>query len=170
MHVTKMWIFASEDPNHDIDFHRRAIRILTEHYLHGEERQPWLLARKTECPGCTCSQLAVPSSTRTPRNFCFLSNTMGKIDFFVDYHFAATSHSKGCHDGIGEVAKNAIGNAELCIIRIELAKEVVEFLHYRFAKVEDGGLREYFGSWSPYHIRHANVRFIRPSEIYRLMG
>lgn len=40
------------------------------------------------------------------RIFRFLANSLRQIDFFIDYHFSATSHVKGCQDGIGGVAKN----------------------------------------------------------------
>ena len=35
------------------------------------------------------------------RNFRFLADNVRQIDFFVDHHFAATSHFKGCHNGLG---------------------------------------------------------------------
>ena len=46
------------------------------------------------------------------RYFCFLVNSVRQIGFFIDHHFLATSHFKGCHDGIGGVAKNAMRRQE----------------------------------------------------------
>ena len=45
-------------------------------------------------------------------NFRFLSNSVRELGFVVVHHFAATSHFKGCHDGIGGVAKNGMKRAE----------------------------------------------------------
>ena len=35
VHQTETWIFASENPAHDFDFHRHALTQIADHYLDG---------------------------------------------------------------------------------------------------------------------------------------
>ena len=44
--------------------------------------------------------------------FRFLADSAPKIGFYVDHHFAATSHFKGCHGGLGGFAKNVVRRRE----------------------------------------------------------
>lgn len=36
VHLTETWIFASEDPRHDFDFHLHRMRQIADHYLDGD--------------------------------------------------------------------------------------------------------------------------------------
>ena len=105
------------------------------------------------------------------RNFCFLADSVRQIGFFIDHHFAATSHFKGCHDGIGGVAKNAMSRRERLGKRIPEANGVVRFLKSFFRERADGGgdegMRKYFATLSPCRMRKMQVEFIGKKEIYR---
>ena len=103
--------------------------------------------------------------------FRFLTDSVRQIGFFVDHRFAATSHFKGCHDGIGGVAKNAmLRRRERFSTRIVGVNGVVSFLQSFFlergGEVEEG-MQKYFAKWSPYRIRKVHVRLIGKNEIYR---
>ena len=69
------------------------------------------------------------------RNFRFLANSARELGFVVEHHFAATSHFKGCHDGIGGVAKNAMKRAEKHNHVITGVAGVVAFLEDNFEKI-----------------------------------
>lgn len=47
------------------------------------------------------------------RNFRAVADSVEKLDVVIEHNFAATSHFKGTHDGIGVWAKNMMRNAEL---------------------------------------------------------
>ena len=94
---------------------------------------------------------------------------MRQIGFFIDHHFTVTSHFKGCHDGIGDVAKNAM-RRERFGTHIMGADGVVIFLQSFFLErrgEDEEGMRKYFAKWSPYRIRKVRVRLIGNNEIYR---
>ena len=104
------------------------------------------------------------------RNFRFLADSVRQIGFFIDHHFAATSHFKGCHDGIGGVAKNATMRRERSGKRIMGVDGVVRFEELLRERADGGGeegMRKYFATWPPYHIRKVHVEFIGKKEIYR---
>ena len=173
MHVIETWILASEDSNHDFDFHRHALREIAAYYLHG--------AGKASTSSCQ----AVEDNLRTPRmhvftdgcakqskgrrNFLFLADTTRILGFSVDHHFAATLHFKGCHDGIGGVSKNAVKKAVCFGIVIESAAHAVTFLETFFRNVGGEGedMEKYFATWSPYRIRRVHVKPVGPTDIYR---
>ena len=69
--------------------------------------------------------------------FCFLADSVRQIGFFINHHFADTSHFKGCHDGIGGVANDAIRRRERFGARIMGADGVVSSLQSFF--LEKGG-------------------------------
>ena len=48
MHVTETWILASEDLNHDFDFHRHALPEIAEYYLHGAGKAATATCRADE--------------------------------------------------------------------------------------------------------------------------
>ena len=73
------------------------------------------------------------------RSFRFLADSVRQIGFFIDHHFAATCHFKGCHDGIGGVANNAMRRRERFGKRIMRAYGVVRFLKSFFRERADGG-------------------------------
>lgn len=101
------------------------------------------------------------------RNFRFLSDCVRQLGFIIEHHFAATSHFKGCHDGIGGVGKNAMSKAELYGTIITGADGVVRFLGEYFAHIGGTDLATNFATWSPYRIRRVHVELIGPSAIYR---
>ena len=105
------------------------------------------------------------------RKFRFLADSVRQFGFFIDHHFAATSHFKGCHDGIGGVANNATRRRERFGKRIMGVDGVVRFLRSFFFERADGGgeegMRKYFATWPPYRMRKVHVKFIGKKEIYR---
>lgn len=133
-----------------------------------QQRPP---GRKAGRPGFTCSRMGAGSNTRDGGIFRFLADSVRQIGFFIDHHFAATSHFKGCHDGIGGVAKNAMKRRERFGKRIMGADGVVSFLRsfFRERAGNEGeeGMRKYFARWSPYRMRKVHVEFIGKTEIYR---
>lgn len=100
------------------------------------------------------------------RNFRFLSNSVRELGFIVEHHFAATSHFKGCHDGIGGVVKSAMEKSEQLRKVITGATGVVKFVEGYFAEMGKKDLATYFASWSAYRIRRVHTRLIKPAEIY----
>ncbi|CAM9667816.1 unnamed protein product [Pylaiella littoralis] len=104
------------------------------------------------------------------RNFRFLADSVRQIGFFIDHHFAATSHFTGCHDGIGGVAKNSMKKREIFGKRI-MGADGVSFLRSFFREKAgsegEEGMRRYFAKWSPYRMRRVHVEFIDQKEIYR---
>ena len=96
---------------------------------------------------------------------------MRQIGFFVDHHFPAKSHFKGCHDGLGGFAKNATRRRERFGHRIMGADGVVNFLksflRERVGGEGEEGMRKYFATWSPYRMRKVHVELIGMKEIYR---
>eukprot|EP00903_Cladosiphon_okamuranus_P012902 g12046.t1 len=78
------------------------------------------------------------------RNFRLLSYSVRELGFVVEHHFAATSHFKGCHDGIGGVVKNAPKKSEQLRKPTTGAKVVVEFVENYFADISKKSLSEYF--------------------------
>ena len=95
---------------------------------------------------------------------------MHHIGFFIDHHLAVTSHFKGCHDGIGGVAKNTLRRREKFGVRIMGADGVVSFLKSFFRQKGGEGeesMRRYFAKWSLYRIRKMHVKLIGKNEIYR---
>ena len=92
------------------------------------------------------------------RDFRFLADSVRQIGFFIDHHFAATSHFKGCHDGIGGMAKNAMRRRERFGTRIMGADGVVSF----FASSSSGGgggAKRACGSTSRSGLRAASGRY-----------
>ena len=105
------------------------------------------------------------------RSFRFLTDSVRQIGFFIDHRFAATSHFKGCHDGIDGVAKK-MRRRERFGERILGADGAVRFLMSFFRERADGGgeegTRKYFATWPPYRMRKkVHVEFIGKKEICR---
>ncbi|CAB1105848.1 unnamed protein product [Ectocarpus sp. CCAP 1310/34] len=151
VHVTESWIFASEDIAHDCDFHLHGVARMADHYLRGDGSEATAAARKEgRTPRIHMFTDGCGKQYKGRRNFRFLTDSVRQIGFFIDHHFAATSHFKDCHDGIGGVAKNAMNRRERFGKRIMGA---------------DGG--GYFAKWSPYRMRRVHVEFIGKKEIYR---
>lgn len=102
------------------------------------------------------------------RNFRFLSDSVRQVGFIIEHHFAATSHSKGCQDGIGGVAKHAMRNSELRDVFVTGADGVVRFLKGYFRHIGGKTMQKYFATWSPYRFRRVHVKLIGPPPaIYR---
>lgn len=49
MHTTETWIFASEDPSHDADFHHHALGQIADYYWHGDGKVATAAARAAGC-------------------------------------------------------------------------------------------------------------------------
>ena len=100
-----------------------------------------------------------------------MADSVRQIGFFVDHHFVATSHFKGCHDGLGGFAKNAMRRRERFCHRSMGPDGVVSVLKNFFRERVGGegeeGMRKYFTTWSLYRIRKAHVELIGKKEIYR---
>lgn len=168
VHQTETWIFASEDPAHNFDFHRHALTQIAGYYLDGPGSDATAAARKAQrtlhlhmfTNGCA-------KQSKGRRNFRFLADSVRQVGFIVEHHFAATSHFKGCHDRIGGLAKNAMKRAELYLIAG--AAGVVKFLEGYFHHIGEGNkeLADYFATWSPYRIRAVHVKLIDVGAIYR---
>lgn len=172
VHVTETWIFASEDMQHDCDFHVHGLARIADYYLRGGGSEATAAARKEgRTPRIHMFTDGCGKQYKGRRNFRFLADSVRQIGFFIDHHFAATSHFKGCHDGIGGVAKNAMKRRERFGKRIMGADGVVSFLRsfFRERAGSEGeeGMRKYFARWSPYRMRRVHVEFIGKTEIYR---
>ncbi|CAN0390386.1 unnamed protein product [Pylaiella littoralis] len=172
VHVTETWIFASKDMAHDCDFHLHGLARIADHYLRGNGSEATAAARKEgRTPRIHMFTDGCGKQYKGRRNFRFLADSARQIGFFIDHHFAATSHFKGCHDGIGGVAKNAMKRRERFGKRIMGADGVVSFLRSFFREKAgsegEEGMRKYFAKWSPYRMRRVHVEFIGKKEIYR---
>ena len=133
VHVTETWIFASEDMKHDWDFHLHGLARMADYYLHGKGSEATAVARNDgHTPRIHMFTDGCGKQYKGRRNFRFLADSVRQIGFFIDHHFAATSHFKGCHDGIGGVAKNAMRRRERYGFRIMGADGVVSFLRSFF--------------------------------------
>ena len=171
VHVTETWIFASEDMAHDCDFHLHGLTKIADHYLRGDGSEATAAARENgRMPRMHIFTDGCGKQYKGRRNFRFLADSVRHIGFFIDHHFATTSHFKGCHDGIGGVAKNAMRRRETFGTRIMGADGVVSFLKGFFRERGgngEEGMRKYFARWSPYRIRKVHVELIGKNEIYR---
>lgn len=169
MHVTGMWIFVSEDITHDSDFHLHGLVKTADHCLRGCRSEATAAARENgQTPRMHLFTNGCGRQYKGRRNCRFLADSLRHIRFFIDHHFAATSHFKGCHDDIGGVAKNAMRNRHNGA-RIMGEDGVVSFLGGFFREKEgDGeeGMRKYFARWSPHRIRKVHVELIGKNEIY----
>ncbi|CAB1109151.1 unnamed protein product [Ectocarpus sp. CCAP 1310/34] len=172
VHVTETWIFASEHMAHDCDFHLHGLARMADYYLRGDGSEATAAARKEgRTPRIHMFTAGCGKQYKGRRNFRFLADSVRQIGFFMDHHFAATSHFKGCHDGIGGVAKNAMKRRERFGKRIMGADGVVSFLR-SFFREEAGSegeenMRRYFAKWSPYRMRRVHVEFIGKKVTYR---
>ncbi|CAB1106375.1 unnamed protein product [Ectocarpus sp. CCAP 1310/34] len=148
-HVTETWIFASEDMAHDCDFHLHGLARMKDYYLRGDGSEATAAARNEgRTPRIHMFTDGCGKQHKRRRNFRSLANSVRQIDFFIDHHFAATSHFKGCHGGIGGVAKNAMKRRERFGKRIMGADGVVSVLRSSFREKAgsegEEGMRKYF--------------------------
>eukprot|EP00903_Cladosiphon_okamuranus_P008202 g7897.t1 len=168
VHLSETWVFASADPAHDFDFHLHALKQIADYYLDGEGSAATACAREdNRVPRMLMFTDGCAKQYKGRRNFRFLSNSVRELGFVVEHHFAATSHFKGCHDGIGGVVKNAMKKSEQLGKPITGAKGVVEFVENYFADISKKSLSEYFARWSAYRIRRVHTKLIGPTAIYR---
>ena len=93
---------------------------------------------------------------------------MQMLGFFVD-HFAATSHFKSCHDGIGGVSKGGMKKAVCFGIVIESAAHLVRYLESILTNVGGEGedRKKYFATWSQYCVLRVHVKLVGPTDICR---
>ena len=84
----------------------------------------------------------------------------------VDHNFAATSHFKGAHDGIGGLAKNKIRTEDPQARRIHDTNAAYELLR---AYVEEWGTKKGgpFADWYPNNITRYHVKLVGAKEIPR---
>ena len=170
VHQTETWIFASEDPAHDFDFHRHARTQIADYYLDGPGSDATAAAREAHrIPRMHMFTDGCAKQYKGRRNFRFLADSVRQLGYIVEHHFAATSHFKGCHDGIGGVAKNAMRMSEQHGDLIAGAAGVVKFLKDYFDHIGEGykELADYFATWSPYRIRRVHVKLIGLGAVYR---
>ena len=148
VHVTKTWIFASEDGKHDCDFHLHALARIADHYLHGGGSEATAAAKRDDrVPRIHMFTDGCAKQYKGRRIFHFLADSVRQAGFFIGHRFAATSHFKDCHDGIGGVAKNVMRRREKFGVRIMGADGVVRFLDSFFSEKGGGGeegMRDYF--------------------------
>lgn len=165
VHSTDAWIFASPEKKHDFDFHQHAFSEIIEFYVSGkgcaatdsDTGKPPIVNLRTD--GC-------PAQYKGKRNFRFIADARQQIGVTLIHNFAATSHFKGCHDGIGGVAKNMMRRAEKFGRRIPDCAAVVDFLREKWPP---GGteVEDYFRSWSTYKIREVHIVHVRQGEVSR---
>ena len=114
------------------------------------------------------------------RSFEAVARSLRALGVVIDHNFAATSHFKGAHDGIGGLAKNMIRRQEAQGRRIPDTKAAFDFLsdYAKSSGTKKGGP---FADWSPYKITRMWVKEIpRPpvnlegipasSRLYQFMG
>eukprot|EP00904_Undaria_pinnatifida_P000602 jgi/Undpi1/10542/HiC_scaffold_29.g12992.m1 len=168
VHLSETWVFASADPTHDFDFHLHALKQIADYYLDGEGSAATAAALEDgRVPRMHMFTDGCAKQYKGRRNFRFLSSSVRELGFIVEHHFAATSHFKGCHDGIGGVIKNAMRNSERLNKVITGAAGVVKFVDEYFAKIGNKDLAEYFATWSAYRIRRVHAKLIEFNAIYR---
>ncbi|CAB1101276.1 unnamed protein product [Ectocarpus sp. CCAP 1310/34] len=170
VHQTETWIFASEDPAHDFDFHRHALTQIADYYLDGPGSDATAAAREAQrIPRMHMFTDGCAKQYNGRRNFLFLADSVRQLGCIVEHHFSATSHLKGCHDGIGGVAKNAMRMSEKRGDLIAGAAGVVKFLKEYFEHIGAGNkeLADNFATWSPYCIWRVHVKIIGLGAVYR---
>ncbi|CAB1110387.1 unnamed protein product [Ectocarpus sp. CCAP 1310/34] len=153
----------------DGDFHLHGLARMVDHYLRGDGSEPTAAARKEgRTPRIHIFTDGCGKQNKGRRNFRFLADSVRQLGFFIDHHFAATSHFKGCHDGIGGVAKNAMKRRERFGKRIMGADGVVSLLRSFFGRRQaaSGGREIYLpnsilegveGTREMYHFAGANT-------------
>ena len=113
VHGTDTWIFASEAMAHDSDIHVHGLARMADCYLLGEGSEATATARNEgRTPRIHMFMDGCGRQYNGRRNFSFLADSMRQIGFFIDHHFAATSHFKGFHERIGGLAKGAMRRRE----------------------------------------------------------
>ena len=157
---------------HDYDFHLHSLARIADYYLRGDG---------SEATAAACNEGWTPrihmftdgcgKQYKGRRKFRFLADSVRQIGFFVDNHFAAPFHFKGCHDGLGGFTKSTMRKIKIFGHRIVGADGLVSFLKSFFRErvgcEGEEARRKYFATWSPYHVRKVHVEFIAKKEIYR---
>lgn len=92
------------------------------------------------------------------RNFRLIYDSLRRVGFVVEHHFASPSDFKGCHDSIGGEAKNAMNLSEARGNLIDGAADVVCFLEEFFDNFGKKDITDYFATWSPYRTRRVHVK------------
>ena len=96
------------------DYYLRGVARIADYYLRGDGSEATAVARNEgRTPWIHMFTDGCGKQYKGRRNFRFLADSVPQIGFFVDHHFAATSHFKGCHDGLGGFAKNAMRRREM---------------------------------------------------------
>ena len=91
------------------------------------------------------------------RSFEAVARSLRALGVVIDHNFAATSHFKGAHDGIGGLAKNMIRRQEAQGRRIPDTKAAFDFPsdYAKSSGTKKGGP---FADWSPYKITRYHVK------------
>ena len=136
VHLSETRVFASEDPAHNFDFHLHALKQIADYYLTGAGSVATAAAvEDMRTPRMHMFTDGCAKRYKGRRHFRVLANSVRELGFVVEHHFPATSHFKGCHDGIGGVAKNAMKRAEKHNHVITGVAGVVAFLEDNFEKI-----------------------------------
>ena len=94
---------------HDCDLHLYGLARIADFYLRGDGSEVTAAARnEDQAPRIRVYTDGCEKQCKGRRKSCFLADSVRHIVFLVDHHFATTSHFKGCHDGFGGFAKNAM--------------------------------------------------------------
>ena len=157
---------------HECNFQLHGLARIADYYLRGGGSGATAAARNEgRTPRIHMFTDGCGKQYKGRRNFRFLADSVRQIAFFVDHHFATTSHFKASHDGLGGFAKNAMRRRERFGHRIMGADGVVSFLKRFFRERVGGegeeGMRKYFATWSPYRMRKVHVELIGKKEKYR---
>ena len=157
---------------HDCDFHLHDLATIADYYLRGDGSEATAAARNEgRTPRIYMFTDGCGKQYKGRQNFRFLTDSLRQIGFFVNHHFAATSHLKVCHDGLGGFAKNAMRRRERFGHHIMGADGVVSFLKSFFRERVGGegeeDMRNYCATWWPYRMRKLHVELIGKKGKYR---
>ena len=170
-HKTEAWIFVSDDKNHDFDFHAHALRVIIEYYTVGKgsaATKPG--GEAVGVPRVYIWTDGCAKQYKGKRNFWLIANSLEALGVIIEHNFAATSHFKGTHDGLGGVAKNMLRRAETntdAPRRIHNAKAAYTFLEEHMGRRTVEESEAFFASWSPYKVRQTHVMWIPYGTIAR---
>lgn len=97
------------------------------------------MRERVECtfPECTFWTDGCENKDEGKRNFRMVADSLSELGIIIDHNFAATSHFKGTHSGIGGVPKNMMRRAQLNTdkpIRVHNAHAAYQFLEERMGR------------------------------------
>ena len=171
VHVTKTWIFASEDGKHDCDFHLHALARIADHYLHGGGSEATAAAKRDDrVPRIHMFTDGCAKTVQGQEQFSLLG---GKCEADWLFHrsplrsYISLRRLSRWHRWCREECDEAEGEAWCPHRGGGRRREVLgQFLSEKGGGGEEG-MRDYFATWSPYRVRRMHVKLIGLSEIYR---